>query len=194
MESVVSRFVAVIAIGILGYTGCVLIDWKNLTSSEWAAWVQAVGSVVAILIAIWLPARARRDDARDAADSDLQRLQLLAQQGFQFVQNLRSQMKNRPDIRPIFDDAAFEHIRRGLADLPTHRLSPENMARAAKVSDLLGELWEWMAARKSHAGPLDWQEDAEPFQRISVAIMRQKKAIENDMKNRGLRTPEWMAL
>ncbi|MFM0058526.1 hypothetical protein PQR64_23170 [Paraburkholderia phytofirmans] len=35
-------------------------DMWDLSKSDWAAWVQAIGSVVAISIAIWIPANDRR--------------------------------------------------------------------------------------------------------------------------------------
>lgn len=37
-------------------------------SAEWAAWVQAIGSIVGIFIAVYVPARQHRRDRLDAAD------------------------------------------------------------------------------------------------------------------------------
>ncbi|RQZ50899.1 hypothetical protein [Burkholderia sp. Bp9099] len=195
MEKLIYRYVAVVAAAMIGVAGFDVVPWTNLKTSDWAAWVQAVGSVAGIFIAVWLPAKARRAESADAADSDLQRLQLLAQQAFQFVQNLRSQMRRNQYSQPTFDDVAFEHIRRGLADLATHRLSPENMARAFKVADLLGELYEFMTImNKPGSDPVNWKEDSHFFQSLSVSIMRLKKDIEDDMTVRGLSVPDWLAL
>ncbi|MCA8313220.1 hypothetical protein LGN43_02910 [Burkholderia multivorans] len=192
MKRSVCYYVSGVVGGVIAIAGYRYVDWGNLKSADWAAWVQAVGSVVGIFIAVWLPAKARRAELSDAADSDLQRLQLLTQQAFQFVQNLRSQMRRTRYVQPIFDDVAFEHIRRGLADLPTYRLSPENMARAFKVADLLGELCEFM--NRPGSDPVNWQGDSHFFQSLSVSIMRLKKGIEDDMKVRGVNVPDWFAL
>jgi len=34
---------------------CKVYDWPNMNSSEWASWVQAIGTVGALGIAIWVP-------------------------------------------------------------------------------------------------------------------------------------------
>jgi hypothetical protein len=40
----------------------VWLGWPCLSASEWAAWVQAIGSIAAIGIAIWIPIRIHRAD------------------------------------------------------------------------------------------------------------------------------------
>lgn len=43
---------------------CFYLDWRGLTPSEWAAWAQAVGSVVAILVSVWIPMWHQKRDLR----------------------------------------------------------------------------------------------------------------------------------
>src|SRR5690349_4955482 len=41
---------------------CFYLDWRGLTPNEWAAWVQAVGTIVALAAAAWLPLWHRKLD------------------------------------------------------------------------------------------------------------------------------------
>jgi hypothetical protein len=159
-----------------------------------SGWAQFAGASVGLFVAIWLPHRERRAEAHAAAAADLQRLHLLAQQGFQFITNVRSRLEQHPGHRPTFDEIGFDHIRRGLADLPTHRLSADNMARAFKIADILGQISEWRLDRWENASALDWQRDAEPIQSFAINLMRLKKKIEIDLEAAGLATPDWLAL
>lgn len=48
---------------------CLLfIDWwpMCMTKAEWSGWAQAIGAMIALGIAIWLPAKARRNARRDS--------------------------------------------------------------------------------------------------------------------------------
>ena len=194
MKRSIYLYVSGVVAGVVAVAAYHYVSWGHLKAADWAAWVQAIGSVAGIGIAIWIPARARKNDSRDAENGDLQRLQFHAQFAYQFLLNLRSQMRDRPGIRPTFDEAAFERIRRGLSDTPTHRLSPINMARAFMLIDLLGELREWWTERQHNSSALDWQADAFPFPRLTIEIMRLKRGIEDDLKSRGLGIPDWIGM
>lgn len=45
-----------------------LVQWSGMSGSEIAAWVQAVGSIIALIFAVWLPAHARSSERRLAID------------------------------------------------------------------------------------------------------------------------------
>lgn len=57
---------------IAGVAGYELIDWGSMHSSDWASWVQAVGSIAAILGAIWV-SRDERRHAKILRDEDRER-------------------------------------------------------------------------------------------------------------------------
>lgn len=54
------------------------IDWTSITGDQWAAWVQAVGSIAAIAAAIWISNRQHgKDLARDALNTKIETLRVL---------------------------------------------------------------------------------------------------------------------
>ncbi len=57
---------------------CELIGWCALTASEQAAWVQAVGSIAAILVAVYVPWKQRKDVLRDEKKKDMARVKVMA--------------------------------------------------------------------------------------------------------------------
>lgn len=62
MEQGVYKYAVVILAGIAGIAAYNGISWSKLSPNDWAAWVQAVGSVAAILSAIWIAGQQHRRD------------------------------------------------------------------------------------------------------------------------------------
>lgn len=63
--------IAAFIAGVIGFTaGSVLTAWisagSDVTATAWAAWVQAIGTLFAIAVAIWIPWRIHRSE-QDAA-------------------------------------------------------------------------------------------------------------------------------
>src|SRR5689334_5762363 len=111
----------------------------NLTSSEWAAWVQAIGSIVAIigavLIAGWQMRRQHLDALRLMAEEGRQsRMELaktllvLSRNSLSALDHLTDSMKDRESVHLIADGSVhydIEQIRRidaSLAAIPLHSL------------------------------------------------------------------------
>ena len=42
-----------------------ILDWPCLSQSEWAAWIQVIGAIVALFLAIYVPIRMRRIEELD---------------------------------------------------------------------------------------------------------------------------------
>ena len=51
-------------------TACLPAHWYVLTAAEWAAWVQAAGSIIALVVAIFVMSRQNRHAAKLIADAD----------------------------------------------------------------------------------------------------------------------------
>lgn len=95
---------------------------------DWPAWVQAVGSIVAILvsvaIAVWVPIHARSAEGKDAADRALlslvaaSRLEIAAWRGLDII---LSRKKFRP-YTAAFVRAQITQVRSLLAAAPIHCL------------------------------------------------------------------------
>ena len=62
----------VVTCGVLGFMGGAFASHFPGLSSDWAAWVQAGGSLVAIAIAIWIPARERERDRAEKRNADIE--------------------------------------------------------------------------------------------------------------------------
>ncbi|UKV75193.1 hypothetical protein FOC29_28200 [Burkholderia vietnamiensis] len=60
MERGLYKYVAMVLAAIVGITGYFEIPWSGLSKSDWASWVQAVGSILAIVGAYYVA----RDQAR----------------------------------------------------------------------------------------------------------------------------------
>ena len=62
---------------------CWSFNWPDLDAAAWASWVQAVGSIVALGIAIWIPyhqkAMDRTDEIQRAIETELQHAKRLRQ-------------------------------------------------------------------------------------------------------------------
>lgn len=73
MNQTLITYAAIVISAILGLGGYEYVGWSDLEPSDWAAWLQAVGSVGAILVAVWVSADQQkkqriRDDERDAEE------------------------------------------------------------------------------------------------------------------------------
>ena len=62
---------------------------SNLTSSEWAAWVQALGSIAAIASAIWIMSQQRRQEEQRRRALEKHRLDLLERMVSELIERVR---------------------------------------------------------------------------------------------------------
>ncbi|MDR6447431.1 hypothetical protein J2794_003547 [Paraburkholderia terricola] len=66
MEKVVYKYAALVLLGICGLLVYDRIPWNSVEGSTWAGWAQAIGSVAAIAVAMWL---ATREDRRRSTEA-----------------------------------------------------------------------------------------------------------------------------
>lgn len=71
MEHWYNKYAVIALSAVAGLFAYNLIPWATADSSSWAAWVQTVGSVLALAIAVWLPHRERKDAKVEAKTDDL---------------------------------------------------------------------------------------------------------------------------
>lgn len=64
MERTLYTYGAIVSLGAIGFAGYELIDWRCLTATEWAAWIGAIGTLLAFAGTIWIATSQRRDRAR----------------------------------------------------------------------------------------------------------------------------------
>lgn len=57
MDSWYMKWAAMVVCGIAGISAYELIGWATLSATEWASWVQAVGSIAAIIGAYYVGER-----------------------------------------------------------------------------------------------------------------------------------------
>lgn len=103
-------------------------DWSNAMSQTWAAWVQAVGSVVAIGVAIWLRQRDVADTREQKRQEQLARMRAL----MAIIGPLPDWMKKRVTaFRETSDETEKAHLAedivrqansvlRGIGEIPIH--------------------------------------------------------------------------
>ncbi|KAF1016202.1 MAG: hypothetical protein GAK31_01691 [Stenotrophomonas maltophilia] len=77
--------------------GCEWIGWCGLTASEQASWVQAVGSVFAICIAVYVPWKQRRYAVLEERKKDRNRVIVMATALAPGLEDLRSTLATTLD-------------------------------------------------------------------------------------------------
>lgn len=65
-----------------------ILDWPCLSQSEWAAWIQVTGALVALFLAIYVPIRMRRIEELDRQESVGACINMLCQLGEYYLKTL----------------------------------------------------------------------------------------------------------
>lgn len=118
---------------LLGMFATAFVKWPPKDSSSWASWVQAVGAMIAIAIAIYVPYRQRMDgDKRDRKRDNLRRqeslmtLRPIMERALNLIENIP-----RNEATDIYVEHFFKHIsdtdalatiHRSLGAFPVERL------------------------------------------------------------------------
>lgn len=74
MDSWYNRYAALMVIFATWFIGYYCVNWNDLEPADWAAWVQAIGSVLAILVAVGVAwhqteSQRHRDEKREAGEA-----------------------------------------------------------------------------------------------------------------------------
>ncbi len=63
MNRMLYTYGAIVSAGAIAFAGYELIDWRCLTATEWAAWVGAIGTILAFAGTIWVATNHARKQA-----------------------------------------------------------------------------------------------------------------------------------
>ncbi|HVK94494.1 MAG TPA: hypothetical protein VM571_07175 [Noviherbaspirillum sp.] len=66
-----NKYAEIVLCSIVGFGLYELVPWHKMDVSAWAAWVQAVGSIFAILVAIWVGHRQSEGARKQAHEMDM---------------------------------------------------------------------------------------------------------------------------
>ncbi|WP_139169705.1 hypothetical protein [Chitinasiproducens palmae] len=177
-------------------------------SSSAGSWVQAIGSIVAICVAIFLSVEDKRQAAavrrrelaeqrradNEAKDRALTQLYMLAERAFQCVNNFRESLRAAQGEPPFVDVENIWDIHQKLLCVPTYALSSVNSARAFVLSDLLASFRGNLEAINATAGGRDlWHPRNPRWFKLARRLSSIKRQIEIDIRERGLQLPAWTA-
>jgi len=99
---------------------CFYLNWRGLSSSEWAAWVQAVGSVLAILAAAWFPIWHRRRELSRQLNNYVQMLSVAQAQALADASLLWQHVDNVADFS--WSNTRWDPIIKALEGIEYHLL------------------------------------------------------------------------
>jgi len=139
----------------------------NLTSSEWAAWVPAIGSVTAIFVAVAIPSIQHRREQRrteaEAKEVSIDRIfqcQLIAMEFVNILAGAHSQLQGSQAFQPLaLDHQSINELRAETQQVPIHRLDRETLAYMSELKGLLRQVqgrYSLGTAMKSAGQERDW--------------------------------------
>ncbi len=100
------------------FVACLVIAQVDLNSSEWASWVQAVGSIAAILSAVWIAGR----DTRERRKSESEAKQGAAARAYTTVDDTVRRVKAalRSAEERLLDELTYTYINNDLDQALQH--------------------------------------------------------------------------
>lgn len=164
---------------------------SNLTNAEWAAWVQAVGSVAAIVAAAWIAKHQANLQHQNALDlhktekrteqSDITKtLSVLAENSSNAMKHIANQLKDRESVHKAAEGlvpcAVGELVRidRYLSDIPLHTV-PYSMVTLTMI---LGSTVRQFKEKIEMSLQFHRQMDAEMFEDFFRTIQEMNASIE----------------
>lgn len=121
------------------------MDWKEWLNLYGPAWVQALGSVGALLLAIYVPARMRRAEEFDRLQSTIRAAEELCEMSANYVRSLEQGIglsPHPPTSFPVLISAIRGHIAAG--NLPAEFLGYLN--EVAISAQLIADHWSGAGA------------------------------------------------
>ena len=113
----------------------------DLTSNEWAAWVQAIGSIAAIFVAIWIGKNQTKSviqQSKDAKFASAEALCELSKAAFNLQKHFEKNLSCRDAVHEagetglVFDMAMLEGLEKSLSAIQFHQL-PASLVRLALI-------------------------------------------------------------
>ncbi|WP_155774280.1 hypothetical protein [Burkholderia pseudomultivorans] len=158
MKRSVCYYVSGVVVGVIAIAGYRYVDWGNLKSADWAAWVQAVGSIGAILVAIWVShsglraiERQRKYDASQQSDRLAIVTLAIAVDVTSFLQRAHEYLKEKPVGVQALNESDYQDI---LSQIAEARRVDSSVKYWGALSVLRGILVE-AADRMRHTNTTD---------------------------------------
>lgn len=139
--------VGVLTVVTIAVGGAIFIMFPALKSEAAAAWVQAVGSIAAIGVAIWVSHKQVKQQRTEADQKRQQEyeealvlFQLVLIQAINFLANVRTQVQHmHAGVGYVPDRPTLEDIRSTLQSIPIARIDQRTIARVFTVKRVLSE-------------------------------------------------------
>ena len=140
----------------------------GLNASEWASWVQAIGSIAALAVAIYVMSRQNKHAARLLIDTDMLAFRrraagvkaiveraevVVGKVGIAINQILQDQNPSSENFSPDLDAAkrALNDVREAIKSIPAYELGSYDMAEAINLLGFnLGNLWSTVDMMLQH--------------------------------------------
>lgn len=168
-----------------------LCFFSNLTSAEWAAWVQAIGSVVAIVAAAWIAVHQAKLQHKSALDlhkvekrieqTDITKtLSVLAVNSSKAMKHIASQLNDRESVHKAAeglthcDVGELARIDTYLSDIPLHTV-PSPMVTLTMI---LGSTVRQFKEKVEMALTLHRKMDADMFDDFFKSLGEMNTSIE----------------
>jgi ABC-type nickel/cobalt efflux system permease component RcnA len=132
-----------LAVGVVAVSTAIAIQgWpalRDADSQTWAAWVQGIGSVLAIGAAIWISREQIRQDRRKEQAHHAERIETILVLVHEALRLIREPLHlDEWDYftgdTPIFDRRDFKQIAKALKDVPLHDLPPRIVRAILKAA------------------------------------------------------------
>jgi len=167
------------------------VAWRNgIDGTALAAWVQAIGSLAAIAIAIWVPAWQRHQEREATRRDTLLRLFLIARESVQIFANVGGQLDDGTFQPARFDSERLSMVRSNLAALDGAMLSSRMVVAAFTLQDVLGELFEWHRHLAAQPDPF-LQVERPAITEMMLKAMRLSRLAREELANHGIPEPDW---
>lgn len=160
----------------------------DLTRSECAAWVQAFGSIVAILAAIWIGRKQTQSvlqQSKDATIAAAEALSELSKAAFNLQKHFEKNLSNRDAVHEagetglVFDMAMLEGLEKSISAIRVHQLPASLVRLALMLSASITQLRMKVAVALKLHGKMD----AEQFQDFFDTLKKMTDSLDLTIKD-----------
>jgi hypothetical protein len=177
---------------------CVALGIVFPKGSDAPAWVQAIGSIGAILVAIWVfwrqGERQRQEREEQKAEEQINvllQLELIIREMSNFLGRLKSQILLLPNHLSFhFDEPGSNDIRRSLNTLPYSKLDQFSMQRVFQLRWFLSEIHIRYLPRTGGYNITPWPEDRDWINEMSERVAVLINEINQVLVDRNARQPD----
>ena len=195
MKRSVVYYASGVVVGAVAVAGFRFVNWGDLKAADWAAWVQAVGSIGAIAGAFWIADRQSKTaieaiklEAGQAARDKRTSAIAIVDAAFERARVIRASIEGidpmdaKSNLYITYDKSITEGLVRALSGIPMHEIgSSKAVASLLLFTDQFTFLDR--AIEKFHAGPLKDPDVGPEIEKYWGGTPEDRK-IGDDMHNR----------